>query len=102
MTSISAQPSPHTRKKRVQKLITFSPQLARYIEFKAEKMGVSFPEYIRALAMNDIKDQVDDIIVASPEMERQIGLAMQEVDQGHVSYLDPSNQDELDQLFGDK
>lgn len=99
MTHISQHQQNPGRKKRVQKLITFSPQLAQYIEFKADKLGVSFPEYIRSLALNDIKDEVDDMIIASPEIERQIGIAIEEGKRGEGTELDPFNEKDLEELF---
>lgn len=86
------------QKKRVQKLITFSPQLATHIEDKAKQLGVSFPEYIRSLAVQDIKE---DYIIAPPHLEKQIGASLQEFSEEKGSPLDPQNPDDLKELFGE-
>ncbi len=44
---------------RVQKLITFSPKLYALLKNKAERLGMTFPEYIRHLGVSDIKDETD-------------------------------------------
>jgi len=48
--------SPQTNK---QHLITFSPQLYKGGKQKAEKLGLSFTEYIRFLLVSDIKQSVE-------------------------------------------
>jgi hypothetical protein len=87
-------------KKRVQKLITFSPQLYSLVEQKAKKLGITFPEYIRSLAVEDLKD--NDYIVASPEMERQIGIAMKEFEDGNYVELDPDNPEDMKKMWGEE
>lgn len=87
-------------KKRVQKLITFSPQLYSLVEEKAKKLGVTFLEYIRSLAVEDLKD--NDYIVASPEMERQIGIAMKEFEDGNYVELDPDNPEDMKKMWGEE
>jgi len=61
------------QKNRVQKLITFSPYLYALVKNKAESFGISFTEYLRLLAVNDIKEETKNIPLVNSEMEKQIG-----------------------------
>ncbi|MCX7996627.1 MAG: hypothetical protein N2691_02590 [Patescibacteria group bacterium] len=88
--------------KRVQKLITFSPQLYTHLEAKARRLGVTFPEYIRSLALEDIKGEVNDIIIASREMEEAIGASLDDYQTGRFSEFDPTDTDQLKALFEEK
>ena len=72
---------------RIQKLITFSPQLFESIEKKAKKLGISFPEYIRVLAVNDIKTIVENLPLVDEETEKHIARSMQDVKQGKYTVL---------------
>jgi len=72
---------------RVQKLITFSPNLYTLVERKAEKLGVSFPEYIRILAVSDIKEQVEELPMVDEETEKQIGRSLQDIKKGRYTVL---------------
>jgi hypothetical protein len=87
-------------KARVQKLITFSPQLYNLVEDKAKKLGVTFPEYIRSLAVEDLKE--NDYIVASPETERQIGIALKEIEEGKGVEYDPDNSEDVKKMWGEE
>jgi hypothetical protein len=87
-------------KARVQKLITFSPQLYSLVEDKAKKLGVTFPEYIRSLAVEDLKE--NDFIVASPETERQIGMALKDMDEGKFIEYDPDNPEDVKKMYGEE
>lgn len=80
---------------RVQKLITFSPQLYKFMEKKAKKIGVSFPEYIRVLAVNDIKDMIDENLpMVSENEEKQIMQSLQDIKRGRYTII--NNNKELE------
>ncbi len=64
---------------RIQKLITFSPQLFALIEQKVSKLGVSFPEYIRGLAVNDVKKSVEAIDFLTTEEEEGIKRSLADI-----------------------
>ena len=81
-----------SQKDRVQKLITFSPNLYTLVEKKAERLGVSFPEYIRMLAVSDIKEQVEELPMVDIETEKQIGRSLQDIKKGRYTVL-KSNED---------
>lgn len=72
---------------RIQKLITFSPHLHDLVEKKAEKLGVSFPEYIRMLAVSDIKEQVEQLPMVDEDTEEQIGKSLEDLRKGHYTVL---------------
>lgn len=72
---------------RIQKLITFSPHLYNLVEKKAEQLGVSFPEYIRMLAVSDIKKQVEELPMVDEETEKQIGKSLQDLKAGRYTTI---------------
>lgn len=82
---------------RVQKLITFSPNLFVMIENKAEKLGVSFPEYIRMLAVSDIKKQVEDFPLVNEKTEQLIAKSLQDIKHGRYTRLGTDK--EIDKHF---
>lgn len=61
---------------RIQKLITFSPKLYELLEKKAEAMGITFPEYIRGLAVNDIKKSFEYMPLVDEATEKQIAKSL--------------------------
>ncbi len=70
---------------RIQKLITFSPHLYHLLEEKAENLGISFPEYIRMLAVSDIKKRVEALPMVDEETEKQIGKSLQDLKIGRYT-----------------
>lgn len=72
---------------RVQKLITFSPQLYDLIERKAQKIGISFPEYIRGLAVNDIKKSVEAIDFLTMEEEEGVRRSLADIKEGRYTIV---------------
>lgn len=79
---------------RIQKLITFSPHLYTLVGKKAEKLGVSFPEYIRILAVSDIKEQVEELPLVDEKTERQISKSLQDLKKGR--YTEVRTEEELE------
>ena len=59
----------------IQKLITFPPELYVLIEKKARKLGLSFTEYMRGLAANDINKNVN-ILFVDKKTEEHIGKSL--------------------------
>lgn len=76
-----------SQKDRVQKLITFSPNLFTLVERKAEKLGISFTEYIRMLAVSDIKEQVEELPMVDEKTEKLIGKSLQDLKEGRYTEL---------------
>ncbi len=79
---------------RVQKLITFSPNLYTLIERKTKALGISFPEYIRMLAVSDIKKQVEELPMVDEKTEKLIAQGLQDLKEGR--YTDIKTEEELD------
>lgn len=63
---------------RVQKLITFSPQLHAMVKQKAERLGLTFAEYLRMLAASDVKKEVEDLYLLDQKTEEKVGLALKD------------------------
>ncbi|MDE2024937.1 MAG: hypothetical protein KGJ07_00410 [Patescibacteria group bacterium] len=82
---------------RIQKLITFSPQLYELIERNAKKIGVSFPEYIRILAVNDVRQASDTIPYVDEETEERIGRSLKDIKNG--KYTTVSTKEELEKFL---
>lgn len=79
---------------RIQKLITFSPNLFALVEKKAARLGISFPEYIRMLAVSDIKKQVEELPMVDEKTEEQIGKSLQALKE--EKYTEVRTEKELD------
>lgn len=76
-----------TQSKSIQKLITFSPELYSLVVTKAKRIGVSFPEYIRVLLVNDIKEEVEAIEMVDEETEKAIGQSLKDFKEGRYTTL---------------
>lgn len=85
---------------RVQKLITFSPQLYEVVISKARHLGLSFGEYMRHLAIIDVKEEIERMPMVDEETNKRIGESLKALKEGRYSVIDPSNEVELDRLVG--
>lgn len=74
---------------RIQKLITFSPQLYQLIELNAQKVGLSFPEYIRTLAVDDVRKEAEKEVLVSEQAEKRIGRSFEDIKRGRYLEVDP-------------
>ncbi len=79
---------------RIQKLITFSPQLYEIVLTKAKQLGLSFGEYIRYLTITDIKEEVKQLSIVNQEAERRIGQSLKDLEEGRFTVI--KNKKELD------
>lgn len=79
---------------RVQKLITFSPQLYEIVLLKAKQLGLSFGEYIRHLAVIDIKEEIEYLPMVDNETESRIGQGLKDVSEGKYTVI--RNKKQLD------
>lgn len=79
---------------RVQKLITFSPQLYQIILAKAKQLGLSFGEYMRHLAIIDIKEEIGNLPMVDEETEKRIGQSLKDLEEGRYTIV--KNKKELD------
>lgn len=85
---------------RIQKLITFSPQLYEVVVSKARHLGLSFGEYMRHLAIIDVKDEIEHLPMVDEETDKRIGESLKALKEGRYSVIDPSNEEDLDRLVG--
>lgn len=79
---------------RIQKLITFSPQLYEIVLSKAKQLGLSFGEYIRHLAIIDIKEEVKHLSLVDEKAEKRIGQGLRDLKEGRFTVI--KNKKELD------
>lgn len=71
-----------TQTKSVQKLITFSPQLYQLVLNKAKRLGLSFAEFLRVMAVNEVKKEVEEIPFVDEETEKRIGESLKAYQNG--------------------
>ena len=53
--------------KRIQKHIGFSPSVIEVAEKKAERFGMTFPEYVRFLVLGDVRTEMEQVEVLEGE-----------------------------------
>lgn len=87
---------------RVQKLITFSPQLYWIVLAKAKHLGLSFGEYVRHLAITDVKDEVERLPMVSEQTDKRVGQSLKDLEEGRYVEVDPSSEKSLNQALGIK
>lgn len=86
-----------SQKNRIQKLITFSPQLYAIVKSKADKMGLSFTEYLRHLAVCDAKENEKQIYYVDAETEKRIGQSLKDYQEGRYTLI--SDEKKLDKYL---
>ncbi len=89
-----------TKKSRVQKVVTFSPQLYFCADTKAKQLGVPFAEYLRHLVLKDVEKEAEEIYMVDEETERRIGESFKALNEGRYFDVDPSNEEEMKKLVG--
>ena len=72
---------------RVQKLVTFSPQLYYNAETKAKYLGVPFAEYLRHLIIKDVEEDIVDIPMVDDETNKRIGESLEAYKRGEYTEL---------------
>lgn len=87
---------------RIQKLITFSPQLYQVVLTKARQLGLSFGEYMRHLAIIDVKKEVESLPMVSDATDKRIGQSLKDLEEGRYSEIDPTNEKALNKALGIK
>jgi len=85
---------------RVQKLVTFSPQLYYSADTKAKELGVPFAEYLRHLIMKDVEKDVANIPMVDEETDKRIGQSLKDFAEGKYIEIDASNDEELEKFVG--
>jgi len=85
---------------RVQKLVTFSPQLYYNAEAKAKQLGVPFAEYLRHLIIKDVEEDIADLPMVDAETNKRIGQSLKDFAEGRYIEIDPSKDGELEKFVG--
>lgn len=89
-----------TATNRVQKLVTFSPQLYYNAEVKAKQLGIPFAEYLRHLIIKDVEEDIMDLPMVDAETDRRIGESLKAYEEGRYTEIDPNNEDQMNELVG--
>lgn len=75
-----------TSSNRIQKLLTFSPQLYANAQSRAGELGVPFAEYLRHLIMKDVENEAP-VEMVDGETEKRIGESLAAYDRGEYFTL---------------
>lgn len=71
------------------KLITLPNNLLELVEIKAETLGFGFAEYVRYVLANDVRTITERVEVATPELEKEIGSALKDIENGEFIDVEP-------------
>ena len=85
---------------RIQKLITFSPQLYQVVLTKARQLGLSFGEYMRHLAIIDVKEEIEHLPMVDDATDKRIGQSLKDLEEGRYTEVDPSDEKALNKVLG--
>jgi len=85
---------------RVQKLVTFSPQLYFNADTKAKQLGVPFAEYLRHLIIKDVEENIADMPMVDEKTDKRIGESLKAYEEGRYTEIDPTNKEEMNKLAG--
>jgi hypothetical protein len=83
---------------RIQKLISFPPELYDFAKTKANKFGFTFSEYIKHLIANDVKFQVEQMEMVDTETEASIARSVEDFKKGRYTVL--KTEEDIDKHFG--
>ncbi len=72
--------------------VGFPQPLFKLIKIRLEQLGISTPEYIRHLVIEDIKPLYKDIPTVDENTEESIGRALDDIDAGRVTRLKSTSQ----------
>lgn len=76
-----------TKQNKIPRQIVFTSQLNDIATAKAKRIGVSVPEYIRYLIIQDNSNQYNDIPMVSDETEALLAHSLQEYSKGNFTEL---------------
>lgn len=85
---------------RVQKLVTFSTKLYNNALARANSLGIPFAEYIRHTIIKDIEEKVENLPMVDEEINKRIGESLKAYKEGRFTEVDPSNEEQMDELVG--
>ena len=72
--------------------VGFPQPLFELIKIRLEQLGISTPEYIRHLVIEDINPLYKDIHMVDENTEGSIGRALDDIDTGRVTRLKSTSQ----------
>ncbi len=70
------------------KHITFPYELNELMEVRLNQLGISAPEYVRQLVIQDVKPLYQNIPFVDAATEKSIGLSLQEIEDGDIAEFD--------------
>jgi hypothetical protein len=85
---------------RVQKLITFSTKLYNTAVARANSLGIPFAEYIRHIVIDDIEENIENLPMVDEETNKRIGESLKAYKEGHYIEIDPTNEEQMNNLVG--
>lgn len=88
------------KSKRIQKLITVSPQLYHLANLQAMRLGLSFPEYVRHLLANAVERKEEYIPMVDEETEKRIGESLKDIEKGNYIVVEPGDKKALEKALG--
>ncbi|MBI2356730.1 hypothetical protein HYV12_01625 [Candidatus Dojkabacteria bacterium] len=80
---------------KIVKQMVFPGRLAKLIEGKAKRFGVSFAEYLRHLAIKDI--ETDEYEILDEETEKEVGKALEDYRKGN--YITLKTKKDIDDFY---
>lgn len=84
----------------IQKLITFSPHLYSIIQSQAKKVGLSFNEYIKHVAVKDFENSQEPVEYLDEETEKRLEIAMKDLNEGKYVDVDVNDNKALRKALG--
>ena len=85
---------------RVQKLITFSTKLYNTAVARANSLGIPFAEYIRHIVIDDIEENIENLPMVDEETNKRIGESLKAYEEGRYTKIDPTNEEQMNNLVG--
>ena len=89
-----------TTSQRVQKLVTFSSKLYDNAISRANSLGIPFAEYVRHVVIKDIEEGKENLPMVDEETNRRIGESLKAYEEGRYIEVDPTNEEQMNELVG--
>jgi hypothetical protein len=77
--------------------LTFPQELYELVQLKTQKLGLSVPEYVRHLIINDVESMT--VEEASPQLEEKIANGLRDIAEG--KYIVIKDKEELKKFVED-
>ena len=61
---------------------------------------VPFAEYIRHLIVKDVEEDIDNLPMVDAETNRRIGESLKAYAEGRYTEVDPTNEEQMNELVG--